>query len=119
VTDAVLPDFGQDVRVDVVENENNIVVTADLPGMDKSKIDITLDQGRILTIAGTREMVSQKTAPGMVRQERMVGKFQRAVELPAECMNDGIKANYKDGVLTVDIQKKKLPKKEVVKVKVQ
>ena len=119
VTDTVFGDFGQDVRVDVVETDNNIIVTADLPGMDKTKIDVVLEQGKILTISGAREVVQSQTAPGMVRQERMVGKFQRVIELPADCMNEGIKANYKDGVLAVEIPKKKMPKKETVKVKVQ
>ena len=111
--------FGQDVRVDVTETDKSVIVKADLPGMDKDKIDIALERGKTLTISGSREIYKEKTAPGVVRQERMTGKFQRVIELPVECMNEGIKASYNSGVLDIEIPKKKEAKKETVKIKVQ
>jgi len=105
-------------RVDVAENDKEIVVKADLPGMEKDKIDITLENDRILKIAGTRETVKDQTAPGAVKQERSFGKFERILELPSDGIGDGIKASYKDGVLEVIIPKKKPSKEGTVKVKV-
>jgi len=96
----------QDVRVDITDSDNNMIVKADLPGMEKSKLDITLDRGKMLKIAGTREYEEKQTAPGMVRQERSYGHFERVVELPSEGMPSGIKADYKDGVLEITIPKK-------------
>ena len=111
--------FGQDIKVDVMEKPDNIIVKADLPGMEKDKIEVTLMNSRILKIGGSRDMVREEQAQGAVRQERLSGKFERILELPAECLNKGIKAAYNNGVLEIDIPKRKSVKKETVKVKVQ
>lgn len=115
----LLQGIEQDVKVDVAENESNFVVKADLPGMEKDKITVTLEKNRILRIAGTREVMKSQTAPGMIRQERAMGAFERTIELPGDGMTDGIGASYKNGVLEVTIPKKKNAKEESVKVKVQ
>jgi HSP20 family protein len=111
--------YGQDIRVDVTENDKDILVKADLPGMEKDKIDITLEKARYLKIAGSRDVAKKESSPGLVRQERSSGRFQRVVELPAECLNDGIKATYKNGVLEVVIPKKAKTKEEEVKINIQ
>lgn len=111
--------YGADVKVDVIDGGKDIVVKADLPGMDKDKINISLEEGRILKISGSREVIKRETAPGVVRQERMSGNFERVLKLPAECKTDGIDATYKNGVLEITIPKKeKLPAEEV-KIKVK
>jgi len=115
----MISSLDQDIRVDVTQDDKSVIVRADLPGMDKDKINIVLENSRILKISGEREMSKSQAAPGMVRQERMYGKFERVLELPAECMSSGINANYKNGVLEVTIPKKKMAKEEVVKIKVQ
>jgi HSP20 family protein len=111
--------FGGDVRVDVTENDKDVVVKADLPGMSKDKIDITLEKNRILKISGSREIETKKESPGVVRQERMSGRFERLFELPAECENSGIKATYKEGVLEIVLPKKESAKEDVIKVGIQ
>lgn len=113
-----LSQFGGDVKVDIAENDKHFIVTADLPGMDKDKIDITLESGRILKISGTRRVEKQEAAPGVVRQERMEGRFERVLELPGECKSEGISASYMNGVLEIVIPKKESKKAETVKVKV-
>jgi HSP20 family protein len=110
--------FGEDVKVDIAQTDKDIIVRADLPGMAKDKIEITLEKNRILKIAGTRETVKKETAPGMIKQERSLGKFERVLELPAEGMSGGITASYKDGVLEIVIPKKKALEEEKVKIKV-
>ncbi|MDD5135922.1 MAG: Hsp20/alpha crystallin family protein [Candidatus Omnitrophica bacterium] len=111
--------FGQDVRVDVVDNPKDIVVKADLPGMSKDKIDITLQNNKMLTIAGARDVMTRQESPGVVKQERMSGRFTRTIELPAECENSGIKATYEEGVLQIVLPKKKGVQEEAIKVNVQ
>ena len=110
--------YGQDVKVDMQQDDKNIMVTADLPGMDKDRIDITLENSRILKISGMREVVKKEATPNMVKQEREYGKFERILELPCECKAEGIKAAYKNGVLELVIPKKEASKKESVKIKV-
>lgn len=110
--------FGVDVRVDIADNGDHFTVTADLPGMDKDKIDVILESGRTLKISGTRHIEKRETAPGAVRQERMEGKFERVLELPAECKSEGISASYANGVLTIMIPKKEPKAAEAIKVKV-
>lgn len=111
--------FAQDVRLDIAEGEKSFTVKADLPGMDKDKIDVRLDDGRVLTISGNREIVTKQESPGIVRQERSIGSFERSIALPAECDNEGIEATYKEGVLEIILSKKKMAKEDSVKVKVR
>lgn len=112
-------DFGRNIKVDVAEQGSEIVVKADLPGMEKDKIEITLEKNRFLRLAGTREIMKKETEPGLVKQERMHGKFERVIELPAECLAEGIKATYKNGVLEIVIPRKPASKDEKVKIRVQ
>lgn len=111
--------WGQDVRIDVTETEKDVLVRADLPGMDKDKIEVTLEQNKMLKIAGSRDIVKSQTSQGVVVQERSRGAFSRTIELPAECKASGIKASYNNGVLDISIPKKEKSKEDIVKIKVQ
>lgn len=112
--------FGSDVYVDVFQDEKSVTVKADLPGMSKDKINVTLDNDRFLKISGAREYLKNEKAPGVVRQERFSGNFSKVIELPAEVTPVGIAATYKDGVLEVIIPKKsKTAKEESVKINVK
>ena len=111
--------FGQDVRVDVAESDKDVIVRADLPGMDKDRIDVTLENNKMLKIAGSREIAKKESAPGVIKQERMSGHFERVIELPVECLSEGIRATYKNGVLEIVIPKKPAAKAETVKISVQ
>ncbi|MDO8535845.1 MAG: Hsp20/alpha crystallin family protein [Candidatus Omnitrophota bacterium] len=117
-SDAVLKGYSGDVSVDILQNERSVTVKADLPGMEKDKINITLESGRFLNISGSREMTKSQTAPGVVKQERFFGSFEKTVELPCEVENSGISATYKDGVLEVTIPKKAQTKENKVKITV-
>lgn len=111
--------FNQDLKVDLTENDTSFIVRADLPGMDKDKIEITLSQEKLLKIAGERREAKKETAPGVVKQERMYGKFERVIELPGEALSEGISASYKDGVLEIVIPRKKPVAAKEVKIKVK
>ncbi len=97
--------------LDIEETEDAIVVRAELPGMNKEDIKISLS-GDTLTISGERKFESEKKNRTYYRQERIYGKFQRTVTLPAEVEGDKAKASYKAGVLELV-----LPKSEKSKAK--
>lgn len=111
--------WGQDIQIDISQTQNDVLVKADLPGMDKDKIEVTLEQNRMLKIAGSRDVSKSQTSPGVVIQERSRGAFSRTIELPAECRSDGIKASYNNGVLDITIPKKLPAKEDTVKIKIQ
>lgn len=117
--ESTLNTYGPDIKVDMAQTPTDVIIKADLPGMSKDKIEVTLENSMVLKIAGSREIVTKETAPGVVRQERMQGRFERVIQLPVECKNDGIQATYKDGVLEVVIPKKESAKETPVKVNVE
>jgi HSP20 family protein len=118
-SDAVLKNYAGDVNVDILQNEKSVIVKADLPGMEKDKINIALESGRFLKISGSREMLKSRNEPGVVRQERFSGSFEKTVELPCEVESFGIGATYKDGVLEITIPKKAEAKESKVKISVK
>jgi HSP20 family protein len=96
---------------DVSETEEEIIVRAELPGMDVKDIDITLTDG-LLTIKGERRMEKEENGESYHRIERQFGSFSRSLNLGVLVKADTIDASYKDGVLTVT-----LPKAEETKPK--
>ncbi len=94
--------------VDVYDNDDNIVIKAELPGVDKENIDIDVT-GRFLTLKGERSVENEVKEEKYHRKERAYGKFERVFTLPAEVDSEKIEADYKDGVLTINIPK---PEKE-------
>jgi len=101
--------------VDVYDNDDNIVLKAEIPGIDKK--DIVIDvKGRVLTLKGERSSDNEVKEDNYYRRERCFGKFERAFTLPVNVEPDKIKANYKDGVLEIEIPKpeEKKPKQIMV-----
>jgi HSP20 family protein len=97
--------------LDVYEQNETVVVKAELPGMKKDDIAVSLHDG-CLSISGERKSETRREDEGIHRAERCFGRFQRTVTLPAPVATDKVKADYKDGVLTVT-----LPKTEDAKLK--
>ena len=103
-SDEAVSIWGWNPVVDIYENEENIVIKAELPGVDKN--DIVVDvKGRVLTLKGERSTDNAMKEDNYYRQERSYGKFERAFALPVEVDPDKIKADFKDGVLKIDIPK--------------
>ncbi len=90
--------------VDVYDNDDRIVIKAELPGIDKEGIEIDV-KDRVLTLKGERSSENEVKDDNYYRRERCVGKFERAFTLPADVDPDKIKADYKEGVLKIDIPK--------------
>jgi HSP20 family protein len=87
--------------VDVLEDENKIVVQAELPGMKRDDINVELS-GDTLTIRGERKLDNKEN---YVRIERTYGPFQRSFTIGVPIKSDELKANYKDGILEIIIPK--------------
>ena len=103
--------------VDIQETENELVVKADVPDMEMKDIDVRMENGT-LTLRGERKFEAQKTEGGWHRVERSYGTFERAFTLPDTVNPEGVKADYKNGVLTVTLPKKEVAKPRQIKVNV-
>jgi HSP20 family protein len=102
--------------LDVLEDSNNLFVVAELPGMRKEDIDISLQEG-VLSITGERQ-AEDRNEEETYRSERCFGRFHRSVTLPKPVSVDKIKASYKDGVLTVTLPKPEETKPRQIQVAV-
>ena len=90
--------------VDLYEKDDHFVIKAELPGVDRKDIRIDL-KDRVLTVSGNRTQEQEVKEENYYRKERSYGKFQRAFRLPADVDSDKIKAEFKDGVLQVEVPK--------------
>jgi HSP20 family protein len=102
--------------VDVNEGKKSITVKAEISGIDKKDINVSLN-GRILTIAGEKKQEKEENDKYHYRMECNYGRFNRSIELPAEVDASKVKAKFKKGVLTVELQKVK--ESEHVKIEVK
>jgi HSP20 family protein len=103
--------------VNVWENEKGLVVTAEIPGLDPSQLDVSLEKDS-LTISGGRAGNQNETPEeNFVRRERWFEPFKRTVELPMDVDPDKCEASYEKGVLTVRLQRRPelQPKKLTIK----
>jgi HSP20 family protein len=89
--------------VQVVDKGETVVVKAEIPGLDKDDIELTV-LGNTLTIAGEKKLVSGEGL-NYIRHERPHGRFQRLLDMPYSVERDNISASYKDGILTVTMPK--------------
>ncbi len=93
------------ISVDVADEDDEFVVTADMPGFEKEDIDLSLS-GRTLTLSGSREMARDDDTSEYIRRERRSESVSRTVRLPEEVREDETRATYSNGVLTVHLPKR-------------
>ena len=103
---------------DVAETKNEIVVKAEVPGLESKDIDISLSDG-LLTIKGEKKQEREEKEENIHLVERSYGSFTRTIRLPNEFQSDKINASYKNGVLKVVLPKSEEAKKKEIKIKVQ
>jgi len=106
---------GWNPKVDVFEEEDKIVMKAELPGVEKDKIAIDVE-GRVLTLKGERNVEKEVKEENYYRKERSFGRFQRSFTLPQETDSEKIKAEYKDGVLQLNIPKPETQKPKQITI---
>lgn len=104
VTDGHDTLWGWNPAMDVYENDDAIVVKAELPGMQKDQIEVDV-QGRVLSIKGERTSDNEVKEEHYYRRECTRGRFERAFTLPAEVNPETIKAEYTDGILKIEVPK--------------
>lgn len=104
--------------VDLYEDKDGFTVTAELPGLKREDIDVSLNEGS-LVISGERKTEQKFDEAASHRVERYFGRFQRSIVLPASVKADKIAAQYKDGVLTVTLPKSEEAKPRQIEINVQ
>ena len=102
--------------MDVSETADQVVVKAEVPGIDPKEINITL-AGDMLTIKGEKKSEREETKENYHLVERSYGSFSRSLKLPAAVVVDKIEASYQKGVLTISCPKKEEVKPKTIEVK--
>ncbi len=102
--------------VDVSETKDNVVVKAEIPGMEAKDMDVSVS-GDVLTIKGQKKTEEEKKDEHYHYRERYSGSFQRSFRLPVAVKTEKADAAFKDGVLTITIPKAEEAKKKEIKIK--
>jgi HSP20 family protein len=102
--------------IDLYEDKDNVFVKAELPGLKREEIDVSLEDG-VLSISGERKAEPTENTETR-RSERFVGRFHRTVTLPSEVKHDAVTAQYKDGILSVTLPKVEAAKPKHIEVKI-
>jgi len=103
-------------RIDLSENKDGYEIMADLPGLEKKDIKISL-QDNVLTLQGERREEQKKEDDKRYYYERSYGTFSRSVRLPEKVDDAHIHAEYKDGVLKITLQKSEEVKPRQIEIK--
>ena len=104
--------------IDVYDSKNAIVVETALPGVDPSKVDLSIENG-VLRISGSSERKTEVDEKEYYRKEIRSGSFMRQVTLPPGINEDAAKASFKDGILKIEIPKLEEPKIKSIKIEVK
>jgi len=102
-------------RVDVIDRDKEVLVRAELPGVAKDNIDISMTDTSI-TIKATTQHEEKEEKGDYYRSEISRGMFARTVNLPSEVNSDKAKANYKDGILEITVPKEEKSRRRPIKV---
>ena len=102
--------------IDISEKDGKIVVAADMPGVEKEDITITI-KGNVLEISAEKKEETEESEEGYIRRERSYRKFYRSVALSAEVDEDRVDATFKNGVLRIEMPK--IGVEEVKKIEVK
>jgi HSP20 family protein len=103
-------------RVDVVENKENFTVRAELPGMKKDDVKLTLENS-VLTLSGEKRFEEKRDEDNFHLRETRYGKFERSFRLTDNVDRSNIVADYKDGVLTISLPKTKESQSKEIAIK--
>ena len=101
--------------LDIVENDGEYVVRADLPGMDDDDVDVEVKDG-VLRITGERKSENEERKDGYTRIERSFGSFARSLTLPEGVDPESVKASFEKGVLEIHVPKPEAPKTHTVEI---
>ena len=102
--------------VDVYEDEDKLVVKADLPGVEKENISVDLQNGMLTIKAERRCENEEKDGRTFYRREMTYGSFTRSFSLPSDVVAENVKAEHTNGVLTVEVPKPEARKPKQIKI---
>jgi HSP20 family protein len=105
-------------RLDLHETETEIVVTAELPGMEEKDVEVVLGDN-VLTIKGDKKVEHEEKEKGYAYSERSFGSFERRIPIDTEIVSDKVDAVFKNGVLTVTLPKTPEARKQFKRVPVR
>ncbi|MFN4226747.1 MAG: Hsp20/alpha crystallin family protein [Candidatus Ratteibacteria bacterium] len=104
--------------VDIYEDEDNIVLKAEIPGVNKEDISVSLTEDTV-TISGRKEEEKKIEKENYFRKEIRTGTFSRSFTLPCSVDREKVKASYKNGVLEIVLPKSEKEKEKEVKIKIE
>lgn len=105
------------MSVDIKEDDDKVVIKADLPGMEQKDIGVNVENG-ILTLSGERKFTKEEKQDDYYRMERSYGKFSRSFRVPSTIDVTNVQAAYKNGELEVTLPKAAESKPRSIEVKV-
>lgn len=100
--------------INIFQQGDDFIAIAELPGVNKNDIDIQV-QGKVIRISG-RKSVQYDAASSAHRRERISGRFDRTITLPVQVDADGLKAEYQNGMLSLQIQRAESDKPKTIKI---
>ena len=103
--------------IDVYQDAETVMLTAELPGIDAKDVDVHIENG-VLTLKGERKLDKEDKKENYVRVERWYGSFTRSFSLPTTVDADKAKADFKNGLLRIALPRKEETKPKAIKVKV-
>jgi len=114
VSDRMLPAIRGEFRVDIREHDDEVIVVADLPGVEKEDVSLQLLSPRALEVSCERRGEQEEKSEGYYVRERVYGTMRRIVVLPVDVTETDSNASFKNGVLEVRLKKTKiLPKARI------
>ncbi|MFP4368196.1 MAG: Hsp20/alpha crystallin family protein [Bacteroidota bacterium] len=108
-------------RIDISEDEKSIYISAELPGMKKEDVKVTINDDNVLIIKGEKKRIVEEKEDekkSYVRIERSYGEFTRSFMLPENVDTESINAKVEDGVLNISLNKKEPEKPKEIEVKI-
>lgn len=105
-------------RINIYPQNDKILLTARLPGVDPEDVDITVHD-QTVTLKGTKNAIKLKEGENYLHQERGTGEFQRKFELPFAIDPEKVKANYKNGILELQLERHESHKPRKIAIQVE
>ncbi|MDY0190492.1 MAG: Hsp20/alpha crystallin family protein [Desulfuromonas sp.] len=113
----IMPKSDWSPRVDIAETDGEFIIKVEIPEVKKDEVKVTVENG-VLMIHGERKKEKEEKGKTYHRIERHYGVFNRSFTLPGNVTSDKIKANFKDGILAIEVKKVPEQKPKAIEVKI-
>ena len=111
---------GFNPRIDMQDEEESIIVYVELPGMKKEDVNISISEDRLLTLKGVKIRIEDDDKDmNFIRRERVFGEFTRTFALPDDTNIDEVSANFKNGILKIEIGKLEPRKPKEINIEIK